>query len=225
MIHTQAREEIADKVITKVNPDYLDYLASFKNNAYDAYNIKQIRCSNFVLEYVELPTCGLRLGAVVYDEGRKYFEDNLVTAHLPECDGFREDRSYRILGVDNVGSAILVDDHRAVPRVVMLDLDGDNVQVTPQYNAKNVPQKAPLTCVDENVSLSVDREYNESGDVEHNHFKCPHCHASAVKSEYLDLDEHSITEIECEHCLTVIRLTSKTWYASYTLVSLWRPAQ
>lgn len=140
-IRTQAREEISDKVITKVTTAYLEYLASFKDNNYDAYRLVTIRCSNFILEYVELPTSDMRQGEVVYDQGKKYFEDNLVTAHLPGCDGFRKDRSYRILGVDPVGSVILVDNHLASPRVLMLDLAGDEVEVTPQYN---LPKPQPV---------------------------------------------------------------------------------
>ena len=139
-IRTQHREEIADKVVTKVTTAYLEYLASFKDKNYDAYRLVTIRCSNFVLEYVELPTSDMRQGEVVYDQGRKYFEDNLVTAHVPECDGFRKDRSYRILGVDD-GVLHFVDEHYVHQFSVMLDLIGDTVEVTPQYN---LPKPQPV---------------------------------------------------------------------------------
>jgi len=130
---TKSRDTLAETTTAKVASDYLEHLASFKENALDAYKLTRIPCFNFRLEFVEIPVSDTD-GVVKYDNGARYFRDNLITAHLPDIEGFRKDRSYRLLTIDtSLDFVEFVDEVFVQAKFVDLDLRDDTVEVTQRW--------------------------------------------------------------------------------------------
>ena len=85
------REEIANHVITKVEPEWLEYLKAVHPDK--LVTTVQLHFANHCIEYTILEDAANK----TTDNGAFFFTENLVTVHFPKDKSILDDKSYRVL--------------------------------------------------------------------------------------------------------------------------------
>lgn len=126
------RQTVAEHIITRVDLNWIEYAKILCQGMAEHADVvvKQHMLRNCVLEYTINQIHGLS-GELSSDEGRMFFEHNLVTIQSRDSGRmFRNDRSYRIIAIKDDGIVSLCDNVYIEPLWADVDMDGEYAEVT-----------------------------------------------------------------------------------------------